>query len=81
MQKKPLAEILAVRSVNQYRRRDVFAYLGLRYYLDNLAARKDVWAQDAATSLLKTRSQVGYFESQHFNRVYSPDTFRKMRDV
>ena len=66
MQNKSLAEMLAVRSVNQYRRRDVFAYLGLRYYLDNLAARKDIWAQDAAISLLKTRTQVGYFESQHF---------------
>jgi hypothetical protein len=35
--------ILAVRAVNQYRRREVFAYLGLRYYLENTAARSDTW--------------------------------------
>ena len=32
--------ILAVRAVNQYRRRDVLPYLGLRYYLYNNAARQ-----------------------------------------
>ena len=35
------AGLLAIRATNQYRRRDVLAYLGLRYYLDNSAARSD----------------------------------------
>lgn len=64
--KKPLAEIIAVRAVNQYRRRDVFAYLGLRYYLDNSAARSDRWAHDAAISLVLTNTRTSYLQSQHF---------------
>lgn len=30
----------AVRAVNQYRRRDVFPFLALRYYLNNIATRR-----------------------------------------
>jgi len=37
--------ILAIKALNQYRKRDVIPYLGLRYYLDNTSARRDRWIQ------------------------------------
>ena len=43
--------VLATRALNQYRRRDVVAYLGLRYYLENTAASTDLWATDVAVDL------------------------------
>lgn len=57
---------LALKVVNQYRRRDVLAYIALRYYLDNEAARTDRWARDISTDLVLTRSTPVYFPSQHF---------------
>lgn len=58
--------ILAVRAVNQYRRRDVLTYLALRYYLHNDAARTDRWVEDVATNLVLTRSDLPYFHALHF---------------
>lgn len=58
--------ILAVRAVNQYRRRDVLAYLALRYYLHNEAARTDLWAQQVATDLVLTRTDLPYLHVHHF---------------
>ncbi|HUX90815.1 MAG TPA: RNA-directed DNA polymerase [Gallionellaceae bacterium] len=58
--------ILAVRAVNQYRRRDVLTYLALRYYLHNDAARTDLWARQVATSLVLTRTDLPYFHAHHF---------------
>lgn len=58
--------ILAVRAVNQYRRRDVLTYLALRYYLHNDAARTDLWAQQVATDLVLTRTDLPYFHAHHF---------------
>lgn len=58
--------ILAVRAVNQYRRRDVLTYLALRYYLHNDAARTDRWVEDVATNLVLTRTDLPYFHALHF---------------
>jgi hypothetical protein len=58
--------ILPVRSLNEYRRRDMFAYLGLRYYLDNQASRSDLWAQEVATNLVLNRTDLPYFPAFHF---------------
>ncbi len=58
--------ILAVRTVNDYRRRDVFGFLGVRYYLDNIASRSDDWAHRVSISLAMTKSQPGYFNAEHF---------------
>jgi hypothetical protein len=55
-----------VRAVNQYRRRDVLTYLGLRYYLPNTAARTDYWARQVATDLVLTRTDLPYFRALHF---------------
>jgi hypothetical protein len=59
-------ELLAVRAVNQYRNRDILAYLGLRYYLENQCARRDRWITDIATQLVITRTSPSYFRSVHF---------------
>lgn len=61
--------ILAVRAVNQYRRYDVLTYLGLRYYLENSAARTDQWAKQVATDLVLTRSHLPYFRTYHFKEA------------
>jgi hypothetical protein len=58
--------ILSARAVNQYRRRDVLTYLGLRYYLHNTAARTDHWARQVATDLVLTRTDLPYFRALHF---------------
>lgn len=60
---------IALRVVNQYRRRDVLTYLALRYYLDNEAARADKWAREVSTDLILTRSTAAYFPSQHFKEM------------
>jgi hypothetical protein len=61
--------VLAVRAVNQYRRRDVLTYLALRYYLDNDAARTDQWTREVATDLVLSRSEPVYFQALHFKDV------------
>lgn len=66
MTKRQRPGVLAVRAVNQYRRRDVLTYLALRYYLDNTAARTDHWAREVATGLVLTRSRPIYFRALHF---------------
>ncbi|MBU1235396.1 MAG: RNA-directed DNA polymerase [Gammaproteobacteria bacterium] len=66
MTKRQRPGVLAIRAVNQYRRRDVLTYLALRYYLDNDAARTDHWARHAATDLVLTRSSPVYFRALHF---------------
>lgn len=59
-------EILAVRAVNQYRRRDILPYLGLRYYLANRCALRDRWAGDVASHLVISRTKPIYFPALHF---------------
>lgn len=63
--------ILAVRAVNQYRRRDVLSYLALRYYLHNEAARTDQWARQVATDLVLTRTDLPYLPVHHFKDLSS----------
>jgi hypothetical protein len=61
--------ILAVRAVNQYRRRDVLSYLSLRYYLDNAAARTDQWAKQVAMDLVTGRTDLPYLLVHHFKET------------
>jgi hypothetical protein len=60
---------LAIRAVNQYRRRDVVPYLALRYYLENSAARTSQWIQQVAVDLLLRRSEPSYLRAQHFKDI------------
>lgn len=61
--------ILAVRAVNQYRRRDVLAYLSLRYYLDNVASRTDPWAKQVSIDLVLGRTESPYLRVHHFKET------------
>lgn len=61
----------AVRAINQYRRRDVLGYLGLRYYLDSASSRSDVWATDIAVDQVLRRNEPLYFKSFHFKDIDS----------
>ncbi len=74
------AEKLAVRAINQYRRRDILPYMGLRYYLENLSTRRDRWAHEVSTHLVRNRLEPTYYEANHFKDVYSNGTVhhRKM---
>jgi hypothetical protein len=67
-------ESLAVRSVNQYRRRDVLAYLGLRYYLENDCAKADIWARDISAHLVRTQESPIYHRSYHFKEIEAKET-------
>lgn len=65
----PRPGILSIRAINQYRRRDVLSYLGLRYYLASSAAQADNWAERAAVDVALARSGPAYFRSLHFKEV------------
>lgn len=64
-------QVLALRAANQYRTRDIMAYLGLRYYFANQCARRDRWAQDVSSHLVMSRSSSTYFQSLHFKEFRS----------
>ena len=59
-------EILAVRAANQYRRRDIIGYLGLRYYLSNICTIRDRWSNEVATLLAQFNDNPVYHTSWHF---------------
>lgn len=61
--------VLAVRAVNQYRRRDVLPYLGLRYYLENTASRTDEWAKRVAIDLVLARNNTPCLRVFHFKEA------------
>ena len=63
------AQTIAVRAVNQYRKRDILPYIGLRYYLENASSRRDKWAHDVATHLTLARTAPIYFAASHFKDV------------
>lgn len=66
-------QLLALRAVNQYRTRDIMAYLGLRYYFANNCARRDRWAEEVSPHLVINRSGTAYFHSLHFKDLRSDD--------
>ncbi len=63
-------QLLALRAANQYRTRDIIAYLGLRYYFANQCARRDSWAEEVSSHLVMNSSSA-YFESLHFKDIRS----------
>lgn len=60
---------LAIRALNQYRRRDVLSYLGLRYCLDASAARTEQWLERIAPLLVRRRVDAPYYRVWHFKDV------------
>ena len=63
-------QLLALRAANQYRTRDIMAYLGLRYYFANQCACRDRWAEEVSSHLVMSSSSA-YFESLHFKDIRS----------
>jgi hypothetical protein len=63
MSKSP---ILAVKALNQYRKRDVISYIGLRYYLNNSASRKCRWIRDVSCRLSTNQNTKAYLKTYHF---------------
>ena len=59
-------EALASKAVNQYRGRDVFSYLALRYCLQAPIARKDSWSEDNAIQAVLGSPRGRYLRSYHF---------------
>lgn len=63
--------VIASRAVNQYRRRDIVAFLGVRHLLKNTATQSDLWAQKVAAEVVRNRTVPAYFLSHHFKDIDS----------
>jgi hypothetical protein len=63
------SSLLAVKTLNQYRKRDVLSYIGLRYYLKNSAAKQCRWINDVATRLSSTQNEPSYLRTFHFKEL------------
>lgn len=62
-------ETLAIRTINQYKSRDVISYLSLRYYLDNIAARSDNWIQKVCVNVAISNKNTSFYKSLHFKEI------------
>ncbi|MFH4966277.1 reverse transcriptase domain-containing protein [Gaetbulibacter sp. M235] len=57
---------IALKSLNQYRKRDIIAYLSLRYYLDSKSSQTDLWAREVATNLTLKNESSDFLKIKHF---------------
>lgn len=57
---------LAVKALNQYRKRDIFPYLGLRYYLNSKVASNDRWINEVSIRLARMAKEDSYLRTYHF---------------
>ena len=62
-------EIFASKAVHQYRTRDVFAYLALRYYFESDAAKLDRWAEDNAAQIVLASPKGRYLPVLHLKDI------------
>lgn len=60
---------LAVKALNQYRRRDIFPYLALRYYVESSVGRQNRWIKDVCTRLTTQNENFGYLRMYHFKDI------------
>ena len=65
----PRTDALPAKAVNQYRGRDIFAYLGLRYYVENELAQRNEWAEQNAIQIVLGSPQGSYLRSYHFKQL------------
>lgn len=61
-----MSNTLAVKALNQYRKRDIFPYLGLRYYLYAASSSNDRWISEVCTRLLGSAERMSYLRTYHF---------------
>lgn len=71
--------ILAVKTLNQYRKRDIIAYLGLRYYLHNVSAARCNWIKKISHNLAMTQEKSPYLKISHFKEF--ENNIIKHRDI
>jgi len=71
---------LALKALNQYRKRDVISYLGLRYYLDNKSSQSSRWINEVATKVALDATEPSYFRTFHYKDIKDNDTYQH-RDV
>lgn len=65
---------LAVKALNQYRKRDIFPYLALWYYVESSVGRQNRWIKDVSTRLTTQNEHFGYLRMYHFKDI-SDDEF------
>lgn len=70
---------IALKSLNQYRKRDIIAYLSLRYYLGSKSSQTDLWANEVAVSLTLKKKSSGLLKIKHF-KGYSEEE-AQFRDI
>jgi hypothetical protein len=61
-----MSDVIAVKVLNQYRKRDIISYLGLRYYFNAKVARECRWIKNVCTRLAVSATQVSYLRTYHF---------------
>jgi hypothetical protein len=59
----------ASKAVNQYRSRDIFGYLALRYYLEGEFSKSAKWVEQNAVQVVLGSPRGRYFRSWHFKSV------------
>lgn len=68
--------VLAVKAVNQYRKRDIIPYLGLRYYLDNNSARRDRWVKEVSCQLTVNQQNTTYLKMYHYKETMEDGAYK-----
>lgn len=71
---------LVAKALNQYKGRDVFAYLALRYAVENEMTRSNNWCTDFAPNIVKSSAQGSYIRSYHFKKIVSDGEYEQ-RDI
>lgn len=75
-----MERVLALKALNQYRKRDVIPYLGLRYYLNNKSAQSSRWINEVATKIAQDTTEPSYLRTFHFKDKEDDGSY-KYRDV
>ncbi|WP_373941033.1 RNA-directed DNA polymerase [Polaribacter sejongensis] len=60
------SETIATKAINNYRKRDIIAYLPLRYYLDTTVSKTDVWAKEVAVNLSIKNEKPNFLKTKQF---------------
>ncbi len=61
-----MSNVIAVKAINQNRKRDILSYLSLRYYLESTSSRTDLWAHEVAINLTIKNNSQNIFRTKHF---------------
>lgn len=61
-----MSNFIALKSLNQYRKRDILAYLSLRYYLEPKSSQSDYWAHEVAIKLALKKNSSKLLKVKHF---------------